>query len=198
MRSKELVSSYITAYNKGGTVMKVEKIKVDQASLARLMADMREGRLRVPRFQRNFVWERKRIQELLDSMYKEYPIGTIFLWEGPPKYNNLLRTVDYLQQPVIENGKSYSLIVDGQQRLTSLYVTVNGLSIDGEDYRKIVVDLAPRDPENIFQYREPDNRRWVSVKDLLAGDFVIYNRHYWKVLTVNHINITFAMRVNMW
>lgn len=155
--------------------MKVEKIKVDQASLARLMVDMREGRLRVPRFQRDFVWERKRIQELLDSMYKEYPIGTIFLWEAPHKYNHLLRNVEYLQQPAIEAGRNYSLIVDGQQRLTSLYVAVHGLSTEGEDYRKIVVDLSPRDSENIFQYREPDNKRWVSIRDLLNGDFVIYN-----------------------
>ena len=79
--------------------MKVEKIKVDRASLALLMMQMREGLIRVPRFQRDFVWERKKIQELLDSIYKEYPIGTIFLWEAPSQYNHLLRTVDYLSQP---------------------------------------------------------------------------------------------------
>ena len=50
--------------------MKIEKIKVDRMSLASLMNDMFQGRIRVPRFQRVFVWERKRIQELLDSMYK--------------------------------------------------------------------------------------------------------------------------------
>lgn len=57
--------------------MKVEKIKVDRESLAALMMKMREGQIRVPRFQRDFVWERNKIQELLDSIYKEYPIGTI-------------------------------------------------------------------------------------------------------------------------
>ncbi len=155
--------------------MKVEKIKVDRASLALLMMQMREGLIRVPRFQRDFVWERKKIQELLDSIYKEYPIGTIFLWEAPSQYNHLLRTVDYLSQPPIDPTRSYSLIVDGQQRLTALYVTVNGLSIEDEDYHKIVVDLAPRDPHSIFQYREPDNKRWVSVRDLMNNDFTIYN-----------------------
>ena len=100
--------------------MKIEKIKVDRMSLASLMNDMFQGRIRVPRFQRVFVWERKRIQELLDSMYKEYPIGTIFLWNSPPKYNHLIRTVDYLGVPQPKDGANYSLIVDGQQRLTSL------------------------------------------------------------------------------
>jgi len=155
--------------------MKAEKIKVDQASLARLMVDMREGRIRVPRFQRVFVWERKRVQELLDSMYKEYPIGTIFLWEAPTAYNHLLRTVDYLQQPDINVTTNYSLILDGQQRLTSLYVTIHGLKVGDEDYGKVVVDLNPRDPERIFQYREPDSRRWVSVQDVVNNNFDVYN-----------------------
>jgi len=156
--------------------MKAEKINVDRVSLARLMVDMKEGRIRVPRFQRGFVWERGRIQELLDSIYKEYPIGTIFLWEAPPEYNHLLlRTVDYLQQPPIASDKSYSVILDGQQRLTSLYVVVHGLVIGEQDYRKVVVDLSPRDPVRVFQYREPDNRRWVSVQDLVGNSFEVYN-----------------------
>ena len=155
--------------------MKVEKIKVNRVSLASLMLEMEQGRIRIPRFQRVFVWERKRIQELLDSMYKEYPIGTIFLWNAPQEYNHLLRTVEYLGQPPMENNRSYSLILDGQQRLTSLYAVVNGLSVDGENYRKIVADLNPRDPEKSFLYREPNNRRWVSITDLLNDNFSIYN-----------------------
>ena len=116
--------------------MKVEKIDVGRSSLASLMHDMKKGRIRIPRFQRIFVWERKRIQELLDSMLKEYPIGTIFLWKAPSEYNHLLRTVDYLNQPPLERFQSYSLLLDGQQRLTSLYAVVNGLTVEEEDYRK--------------------------------------------------------------
>jgi|CXWK01.1.fsa_nt_gi hypothetical protein len=155
--------------------MKIEKIKVDRMSLASLMNDMFQGRIRVPRFQRVFVWERKRIQELLDSMYKEYPIGTIFLWNSPPKYNHLIRTVDYLGVPQPKDGANYSLIVDGQQRLTSLFAVVYGRTIEGEDYRKIVFDLTPRDLSKRFLYREPDNRRWISVKTVIDRDFQIYN-----------------------
>lgn len=158
-----------------GQKMKVEKIDVGRSSLASLMHDMKKGRIRIPRFQRIFVWERKRIQELLDSMLKEYPIGTIFLWKAPSEYNHLLRTVSYLNQPPLERYQNYSLLLDGQQRLTSLYSVVNGLTVEDEDYRKIVVDLNPRDPERTFQYREPNNRRWVSVQDLLNDNFAIYN-----------------------
>ena len=140
------------------------------------MTAMAQGTYRVPRFQRMFVWERSRIQHLLDSMYREYPIGTIFLWKAPPKYNHMLRSVDYLNQPLVDNSQSYTFILDGQQRLTSLYVTVNGLTIGGEQYRKIVADLANDEPDKHFQYREPDNRRWIAIRDLLKENmFEVYD-----------------------
>ena len=76
--------------------MRTEKIKVDRFSLGTFIHDISQGRIRIPRFQREFVWERSRIQKLLDSMYKEYPIGTIFLWEAPAEYNHLLRDIEDL------------------------------------------------------------------------------------------------------
>lgn len=157
--------------------MKQDKIKVDQWSLADIVMELTKGKIRIPRFQRDFVWDRKSIQTLLDSMYKEYPIGTLFLWEAPSQYNHLLRNVEDLQQPTWNNDQSYTLILDGQQRMTSLYATVKGLSVNGEDYSKIVVDLASFGSDKLpFQYRIPDNKRWVSVSDLLSESiFGIYN-----------------------
>jgi len=158
--------------------MRTEKIKVDRFSLGTFIHDISQGRIRIPRFQREFVWERSRIQKLLDSMYKEYPIGTIFLWEAPAEYNHLLRDIEDLGQPPFKSGTGYTFILDGQQRLTSLFAVTQGLTIDGEDYGKIVIDLSNRDPSKLFQYRTPDNQRWVAVKNLLAPDsevFDIYN-----------------------
>lgn len=158
-------------------LMRTERIKVEPLTFGTVMVSMAQGTYRVPRFQRMFVWERSRIQSLFDSMYKEYPIGTIFLWKAPPQYNHMLRSVDYLNQPPIEANQSYTFILDGQQRLTSLYVTVNGLSIRGEHYRKIVADLANEEPDKHFQYREPDNRRWIAIRDLLKDNvFEIYDK----------------------
>ena len=74
--------------------MRAPKIEVSGKQLGTLMADIQHGRLRVPRFQREFVWERSRILKLLDSMLVEYPIGTIFLWNAPHEYNHLLRDIE--------------------------------------------------------------------------------------------------------
>ncbi len=53
-------------------------------SLPEVVNCIRKGEWKIPRFQREFVWEKKKVIELLDSMYKEFPIGSFFLWI-PPK-----------------------------------------------------------------------------------------------------------------
>ena len=77
----------------------------------------REGRLRVPKFQRTFVWRRQDILDLFDSISKQYPIGTLFLWGADPMpahrgHIGPLRLPDY-------KGQTW-LVLDGQQRLTTL------------------------------------------------------------------------------
>lgn len=196
--------------------MRTEKIKVDRVSLGTLMHQMEQGELRIPRFQREFVWERSRIQKLLDSMYKEYPIGTLFFWQAPKEYNHLLRNVVDLGQPALSSKKSYTFILDGQQRLISLYAVTKGLNFEGEDYGKIVVDLAISDPRKrlSFQYRQPDGSRWIAIRDLLSIDhysiydslsaeyrqrFVAYrellNNYPFSVVIVSEMNIEDAIEI---
>jgi hypothetical protein len=150
--------------------MRVPKIDPHRSDLPSLMNLIRTGNIRIPGFQRDFVWEPKRIQTLLDSMCKEYPIGTIFLWKAPSEYNHLLRNLEVIPQPPLEQGQQYDFLLDGQQRLTSLYVTINGLTVGGEDYSKIAIDLENDKPnEPLFSKRQRiDNKRYVAVKDLLA------------------------------
>ena len=157
--------------------MRVPKIDVKRQGLGTLMSEFEQGHIRVPRFQRDFVWKRVDILKLLDSMYNEYPIGTIFLWDAPASLNHLLRDIEELCQPPLSDKKGYRFILDGQQRLTSLYAVIKGLQIEGEDYRKIAVNLSNNDDtRSSFVYHKPDNKNLVSVSDLLAYDtFEIYN-----------------------
>lgn len=99
-----------------------------------LLKRAREGRLRVPRFQRDYVWRRQDIVDLFDSIARQYPIGTLFLWgadEFPSSRDQIgpLRLPDY-------RGETW-LVLDGQQRLTSLVgVLLAGepqWSTDGDD-----------------------------------------------------------------
>ena len=157
--------------------MRVPKLEVKPQGLGSLISEIENGHIRIPRFQREFVWRRSDILKLLDSMYNEYPIGTIFLWNAPAEHNSLLRNVEELDQPPLLSNRGYKIILDGQQRLTSLYAVIKGLQIYDEDYSKFVVDLGnDNESRSSFVYQKTDNRRWVSVCQLLAADpFVVYN-----------------------
>ncbi|MCX6739620.1 MAG: DUF262 domain-containing protein [Candidatus Parcubacteria bacterium] len=59
--------------------MLTSKIKVlNEEKIANIILDLERGKLKIPRFQRQFVWERSKIIKLLDSIYQEFPIGSFF------------------------------------------------------------------------------------------------------------------------
>ena len=167
------------------------KIDVQRLQLANLLNMMSQGQLQIPRFQREFVWAITKTRDLLDSMYKEYPIGTFFFWQAPTEQSGLFRELSELNIPQPRSGQPVSFILDGQQRLTSLFVTINGLAIGARDYGRICIDLEQaaryergeleaegedEEEARIFVNRAPDNQRWIAVRDLLRTDnYAIYD-----------------------
>lgn len=147
--------------------MKEQKLKVSDESLGALINDIHKGVIRIPRFQREYVWKMKDTLKLFDSMYEEYPIGTIFLWDMPSQYNHMLREIADLSQPPIVKDNRYKVILDGQQRLTSLYAVVNALTIGNTDFGRVVVDLDGN-AGTYFRDRQPDDMQFVSVRNLLS------------------------------
>lgn len=138
------------------------KIEVKPSTLSNLVADVASGRYRIPQFQREFVWNKSKVQELFDSIYHEYPIGSFFLWDAEREHNHLFRQLVDLGVPAVGEHDDVSFILDGQQRITSLYVTLSGLTVNGIDYRNIVFDLK----DQLFKDRPPDDKRYVSVADI--------------------------------
>ncbi|MHB1317675.1 MAG: GmrSD restriction endonuclease domain-containing protein [Anaerolineae bacterium] len=157
--------------------MDLPKIDVQDTKLATLLNWMQTGALQVPRFQRDFVWSVSRTRALLDSMYKEYPIGTFFLWTAPQDAPSLIRPLEAIGIPGPRPGSQISYILDGQQRLTSLYCVINGIRLDGTDYSRVCLDLESATAflanqeegfeEAIFVHRIPDNERHIAVMDIV-------------------------------
>ena len=153
--------------------MQLQKIKVDELKLSDIVHEIEHGHLRIPRFQRDFVWERSKVIKLLDSMYKEYPIGSFFIWEADKKYNLFYRNIAELNLPQPDSYTSIRYILDGQQRATSLYAAIKGLQINGTDYSQICFDFDKE--EFITRYREGDY--YASLRDILGDNkFQIYNK----------------------
>jgi Protein of unknown function DUF262 len=95
----------------------IPEITPQVVHLIDLLKWAREGRLRIPKFQRDFVWRRQDIVDLFDSISKQYPIGTMFLWgaDPMPEHRN---HIGPLKLPEYK-GQTW-LVLDGQQRLTTL------------------------------------------------------------------------------
>jgi len=158
--------------------VKLPKIDVQARKLAELLNEMEIGTLQVPRFQREFVWPLTKTRALLDSMYKEFPIGSFFVWRAPADSAPLSRPLAELGIPAPQPGFPVAYILDGQQRLASLYAVIKGLRVGYKDYGHICIDLAVatryeqnRDEgfeENIFVYRTGDNERFIPVQDLVG------------------------------
>jgi hypothetical protein len=158
--------------------MQLPKIDVQPSELPQLLNDMEAGKLQVPRFQRDFVWPLTKTRALLDSMYKEFPIGTFFLWHAPTGSPPLSRSLTDLGIPPPQHGSEVSYILDGQQRLASLYVTIQGIKFGSRDYSRICIDLQTATKyeqnkeegfeEDIFVYHTPDNQRYVAVRELVS------------------------------
>ena len=86
-----------------------------------LVAKIERGEIRLPEMQRQYVWRSTRVRDLFDSLYRGYPSGTILTWET----DESVKTRDFAVEQG-KDGKSFQLLLDGQQRLTSLSAILRG------------------------------------------------------------------------
>jgi len=143
-----------------------QKIEVKTSNLTNIMVSVEKGTYRIPQFQREYVWEKSKVIELLDSIYQEYPIGSFFLWNAGKEYSTLFRHSVGLNIPPVKEGDYVTFILDGQQRITSLYVVLNGLIVNKNgseiDYSRVCFDLK----EEKFTDRSPDENRYIPLASI--------------------------------
>ena len=144
-------------------------------SFPTLMSDIEKGLVKIPQFQRDFVWTKEKSALLLDSMLKGFPIGTFVLW----KTKESLRTIRNLggaELPETPEGDFTQYVLDGQQRLTSLYAAAKGLDVERDertdDFAEIYIDLKAEENETIviIDKNGRDRKSVVRVVDLLNAD----------------------------
>lgn len=142
-----------------------------------LIADIEQGRIKIPQFQRDFVWSVEDSAKLLDSILKGFPIGTFILWESRDTLRSV-RNVGNIQLPATPAGDTAKYVLDGQQRITSLYAAVRGVQLVGSDgktvdYSEIYVDFeAPNDEQIVVtDVKGRDPKKVIRFTDLLTGGF---------------------------
>jgi hypothetical protein len=126
--------------------------KVDYA-LGSLVDAIDLGTIGLPDIQRPFVWKNAKVRNLFDSMYRGFPIGYLLLWESGPAQG--ARTIGAGTKQLSPN----LLIVDGQQRLTSIYAVVKGIPVKRENYQDELIEIAFNPLEQKFEVADAAIRR---------------------------------------
>lgn len=129
-----------------------------EASVEDLVRKIERGELVLPEMQRQYVWRASRVRDLFDSLYREYPSGTILLWET----DEAVPTRDFAvgQQP--SAFRSRQLLLDGQQRLTSLSALIRG--------EPVTVRGRQRPIDLLFNLDHPEQLSVVTEVDEAGGD----------------------------
>ena len=112
-----------------------------QRTIASLISDIEEEAIALPDLRRPFVWSDTKVRDLLDSLFVGFPVGTLVLWHTSDgrEARRIGEDSDTL--------RSTALVIDGQQRLTSLYAVLRGAEVINKDGTKRHVSIAfrPRD-----------------------------------------------------
>jgi len=131
----------------------------------------------IPEIQREFVWDRKRVANLFDSIWRQLPIGTLLIWETDSSRRHLLRTVQQALPAHRDHNKHIWFIIDGQQRLAALYRAVEGGVVKNYNGQEINFDQLcfvfdkRFDPCRFGFVRKPQNGLHVPVKEILLPNW---------------------------
>lgn len=147
-----------------------------------ILKEVGENKILLPAIQRNFIWKENQISSFLDSLMRNYPTGTLLLWEKPNKSNVvMIPFVDDYQKKTPKKPidskkipKSCCCVLDGQQRITSLNIAFMG-SYEGKD---LYFDLnSGKDGEeySFAFFKEAEIKKykvknWISVKKIVDGE----------------------------
>ena len=115
-----------------------------------LVMKIERNELRLPEMQRQYVWQQTRVRDLLDSLYRGYPSGTILTWET----DETVATREFAVDQKAPQQLRFQLLLDGQQRLTSLSAILKGNLVHVKG-RKRPIDI-------LFNLKHPDNPQEIT------------------------------------
>ena len=139
-----------------------------------LVQSIAMGQIGLPDIQRPFVWKNAKVRDLFDSMYRGYPVGYLLFWKNGLAPGNRAIGDDVKQH---DPGL---VIVDGQQRLTSLYAVFTGAQVMRSNYQSERIRIAFNPISQTFEVTsaaiERDRSFIPDVTRLLSGESDVFQR----------------------
>lgn len=161
-------------------VVQMSQFNVYSVSIEDVVGWVKSGEIAIPEIQRPFVWSTTKVRDLIDSLYKGFPIGYIIIWKNPDVK---------LKDGSISSGKK--ILIDGQQRVTALQAAIAGLSVTGADYKKKNIRISFNPVTETFEVlnsaTEKDSK-WISdISEIFKPSFSewFFISNYCKVNDMN-------------
>lgn len=136
--------------------------------LSNLLTYIDIGDIGLPDIQRPFVWSNAKVRDLFDSMYRGFPVGYLLFWA-----NSAVNGVKQIGAGEKPHKVPTLLIVDGQQRLTSLYAVFRGKKVLDDDYKERQIEIAFHPRDGKFEVADAAIRRdreWIpSISEMWAS-----------------------------
>lgn len=153
--------------------MKQAELTPTAEKIDKLINRINAGDIRIPAFQRAYVWKQNQIIELLDSIIKNFPIGSVLLWSTSERLNHTRNIAGY---KIPDNAPEYPInyVLDGQQRISSIYATFSDRTLQDNATAEYNPNL------DIFEiYYDFSKKQFVPKSDINPNaDNVIYLRNF--------------------
>lgn len=146
---------------------KNQRYLVNHVLIESLLSWVKENEIAIPEIQRPFVWDASKVRDLMDSLYKGYPIGYLISWKNPDAR---------LKDGTVSQGKK--VLIDGQQRVTALMAAILGQEIVNNDYKKGRITISFNPLDEVFEVKNSaieKNGQWISdISKIITGDIDVF------------------------
>lgn len=146
-----------------------QKFSVNHYPISIILSWINAGEIAIPEIQRPFVWDSTKVRDLIDSLYKGYPIGYLITWKNP----NVR-----LKDGSTSIGKK--ILIDGQQRVTALMTAILGRKVLTKDFdsKRIIISFNPIERTfEVFNSAIEKDRKWIQdISIIFSSNFKILDK----------------------
>jgi hypothetical protein len=129
-------------------------------NVGQIISQVDSGTLALPDIQRPFVWKNSKVRDLLDSMFRGFPIGYFLTWRNPVETRTRGIGTEDKGSPI-----PHALVIDGQQRLTSLYAVLTGKPIQDSNFKERRIEISFHPIQGIFRVSDNATKKspeWIQ------------------------------------
>lgn len=155
----------------------MSKYSVHQQPVETILTWIKSAEIAIPEIQRPFVWKAARVRDLIDSLYKGYPIGYIITWRNP--------------DVKLKNGDTSAgkkILIDGQQRITAMTAAIVGQRVLNNSYKEIFIRISFNpitEKFDVFNKAYENSPEWINNINPIINDEITISKAIREYMALN-------------